>query len=167
MSDRRIFANEYSNFELWKKAILRWDLCQFCPSSASCLRAFPWDGAGHGWRGRAACFPHGKGVQPCHIVHLLLIYLFAFPVQCIRKWGCLVSAQYCQLGLWRKNKTNFCKTAMTNATKVTQWKLGQTELKDKTLPKALRTPALTALTGKFGLLGVIWFVRFGFVGLVW
>ena len=36
----------------------------------------------------------------------------------------------------------------------------------ETLPKALRTQALTALTSKFGLLGLVWFPRFGLVGLV-
>ena len=40
----------------------------------------------------------------------------------------------------------------------------------KTLPKALRTQALTALTSNFGLVGLvrwIWLGRFGLVGLVW
>ena len=47
----------------------------------------------------------------------------------------------------------------------------------KTLSKALRTQALTALTSSFGLvevwfsllgrLGLIWFGRFGSVGLDW
>ena len=34
----------------------------------------------------------------------------------------------------------------------------------KTLPKALRTQALTALTSSFGL---VWWVWFGLAGLVW
>ena len=47
---------------------------------------------------------------------------------------------------------------------------------EETLPNALRTQALTALTGNFGLvgwlsmlgrLGLIWFGSFGFAGLVW
>ena len=38
---------------------------------------------------------------------------------------------------------------------------------NKTLPKALRTQALTALTSKFGLVGLVWFGRLGLVGLVW
>ena len=41
---------------------------------------------------------------------------------------------------------------------------------DKTLPKALRTQALTALTSNFGLVGLVrwvWLGRFGLVGLVW
>ena len=41
---------------------------------------------------------------------------------------------------------------------------------EKTLPKALRTQALTALTSKFSLVGSVlqvWFGRFGLVGLVW
>ena len=45
----------------------------------------------------------------------------------------------------------------------------------ETLPKALRTQALTALTSNFGLVGLVrwvwlgrfWFGRFGLVGLVW
>ena len=37
----------------------------------------------------------------------------------------------------------------------------------KTLPKALRTQALTALTSNFGLVRWIWLGRFGLVGLVW
>ena len=40
----------------------------------------------------------------------------------------------------------------------------------KTLPKALRTQALTALTSNFGLVGLVrwvWLGRFGLVGLVW
>ena len=40
----------------------------------------------------------------------------------------------------------------------------------KTLPKALGTQALTALTSNFGLVGLVrwvWFGRFGLVGLVW
>ena len=40
----------------------------------------------------------------------------------------------------------------------------------KTLPKALRIQALTALTSNFGLVGLVWWVwfgRFGLVGLVW
>ena len=55
------------------------------------------------------------------------------------------------------------------------------ECKYKTLPKALRTQALTALTsnfgvvdlvwqiwfGRFGLVGLVWFGQFGLVGLVW
>ena len=43
-------------------------------------------------------------------------------------------------------------------------------LTPKTLPKALRTQALTALTSKFGLVGLVWygwFCGFGMVGLVW
>ena len=39
----------------------------------------------------------------------------------------------------------------------------------ETLPKALRTQALTALTSNFGLVGLVWYVwfgLFGFVGLV-
>ena len=43
----------------------------------------------------------------------------------------------------------------------------QCNLVQETLPKALRTQALTALTSKFGLLGLVWFGKFGFVGLVW
>ena len=42
-------------------------------------------------------------------------------------------------------------------------------LTPKTLPKALRTQALTALTSKFGLVCLVlwvWLGRFGFVGLV-
>ena len=42
--------------------------------------------------------------------------------------------------------------------------------KEKTLPKALRTQALTALTSNFGLVGLVrwvWLGRFGLVGLVW
>ena len=41
---------------------------------------------------------------------------------------------------------------------------------DETLPKALQTQVLTALTSKFGLAGLVWqvwFGRFGLVGLVW
>ena len=41
---------------------------------------------------------------------------------------------------------------------------------NETLPKALRTKALTALTSNFGLVGLIWWVwfgGFGLVGLVW
>ena len=40
----------------------------------------------------------------------------------------------------------------------------------KTLPKALRTQALTALTSNFGLVGLVrwvWLGRFDFVGLDW
>ena len=40
----------------------------------------------------------------------------------------------------------------------------------ETLPKALRTQALTALTSNFGLVGLVkwvWLGRFGLVGLVW
>ena len=40
----------------------------------------------------------------------------------------------------------------------------------KTLPKALRTQALTALISNFGLVGLVrcvWLGRFGLVGLVW
>ena len=37
----------------------------------------------------------------------------------------------------------------------------------KTLPKALRTQALTALTSNLGLVGLVWFGRLGLVGLVW
>ena len=40
---------------------------------------------------------------------------------------------------------------------------------EETLPKALRTKALTALTRKFSLVGSVlqvWFGRFGLVGLV-
>ena len=40
----------------------------------------------------------------------------------------------------------------------------------ETLPKALRTQALTALTSNFGLVGLVWqdwFGRFGLVSLVW
>ena len=40
----------------------------------------------------------------------------------------------------------------------------------KTLPKALRTQALTALTSNFGMVGLVrwvWLGRFGLVGLVW
>ena len=40
----------------------------------------------------------------------------------------------------------------------------------QTLPKALQTQALTALTSNFGLVGLVWqvsFGRFGFLGLVW
>ena len=37
-------------------------------------------------------------------------------------------------------------------------------LQNETLPKALRTQALTALTSSFGL---VWFGGFGLVGLVW
>ena len=40
----------------------------------------------------------------------------------------------------------------------------------KTLPKALRTQPLTALTSNFGLVGLVrwvWLGRFGLVGLVW
>ena len=33
--------------------------------------------------------------------------------------------------------------------------------KNETLPKALRTQALTALTSKFGLVGFVWWVWFG------
>ena len=39
----------------------------------------------------------------------------------------------------------------------------------ETLPKALRTQALTALTSSFGMVGLVWqvlFDRFGLVGLV-
>ena len=42
--------------------------------------------------------------------------------------------------------------------------------KRKTLPKALRTQALTTLTNNFGYIGLVryvWFCRFGLVGLVW
>ena len=45
-----------------------------------------------------------------------------------------------------------------------------TPANDKTLPKALRTQALTALTSNFGLVGLVWqvwFGRFGLVGMVW
>ena len=35
----------------------------------------------------------------------------------------------------------------------------------ETLPKALRTQALTALPSNFGLVGFVW--RFDLVGLVW
>ena len=41
---------------------------------------------------------------------------------------------------------------------------------EKTLPKALRTQALTALTSNFGLVGLVRWVllsRFGLVCLVW
>ena len=41
---------------------------------------------------------------------------------------------------------------------------------NKTLPKALRTQALTALTSNFGLVGLVrwaWLGRFGLVGFVW
>ena len=44
------------------------------------------------------------------------------------------------------------------------------KLKKKTVPKALRTQALTALTKNFGLVGLVrwvWLWRFGLVGLVW
>ena len=40
----------------------------------------------------------------------------------------------------------------------------------KTLPKALRTQALTALTSNFGLVGLVrwvWIGRFDLVGFVW
>ena len=40
----------------------------------------------------------------------------------------------------------------------------------ETLPKALRTQALTDLTSSFGWLGLdwqVWFGRFGWLGLVW
>ena len=43
-------------------------------------------------------------------------------------------------------------------------------LKTKTLPQALRTQALTALTSNFSLVGLVWcvwFGAFGLVGLVW
>ena len=40
-------------------------------------------------------------------------------------------------------------------------------LQNKTLPKALRTQALTTLTSCFGLVLWVQFSRFGFVGLVW
>ena len=43
-------------------------------------------------------------------------------------------------------------------------------LTPKTLPKALRTQALTALTSKFGLVGLVWYGWFGrlcMIGLVW
>ena len=46
----------------------------------------------------------------------------------------------------------------------------QCNLVQETLPKALRTQALTALTSKFGLVGLVWqawFGGFGTVGLVW
>ena len=46
----------------------------------------------------------------------------------------------------------------------------RTRKKEKTLPKALRTQALTALTKNFGLVGLVrwvWLGRFGLVGLVW
>ena len=36
-----------------------------------------------------------------------------------------------------------------------------------TLPKALRTQALTTLTSNFGLVRYFWLGRFGLVGLVW
>ena len=42
--------------------------------------------------------------------------------------------------------------------------------KKKTLPEALRTQGLTALTSNFGLIGLVWqvlFGRFGLVGLDW
>ena len=41
---------------------------------------------------------------------------------------------------------------------------------EQTLPKALRTQALTALISNFGLLGLVgqvWFGRFGLVSLIW
>ena len=44
------------------------------------------------------------------------------------------------------------------------------QLIDETLPKALRTQALTALTKNFGFVGLVrwvWLGRFGLVGLVW
>ena len=44
------------------------------------------------------------------------------------------------------------------------------DILSKTLPKALRTQALTALTSNFGLVGLVrkvWLGRFGLVGLVW
>ena len=43
---------------------------------------------------------------------------------------------------------------------------GEGRLKRKTLPKALRTQALTALTSNFGLVGLVWLGRFGLAGLV-
>ena len=43
----------------------------------------------------------------------------------------------------------------------------KTNFSNKTLPKALRTQALTALTSSFGLVWWVWFGRFGLVGLVW
>ena len=41
------------------------------------------------------------------------------------------------------------------------------EIHLKTLPKALRTQALTSLTSNFGLVGLAWFDRFSLEGLVW
>ena len=44
------------------------------------------------------------------------------------------------------------------------------KIQNKTLPKALRTQVLTALTSKFGLVGLVWWIwfgRFGLVGLIW
>ena len=55
------------------------------------------------------------------------------------------------------------------ALKETFLKLSKTQI--KTLPKALRTQALTALTSNFGLVGLVQYavgyVSFGLVGLVW
>ena len=46
----------------------------------------------------------------------------------------------------------------------------ENEIEEKTLPKALRTQALTALTKNFGFVGLVrwvWLGRFGLIGLVW
>ena len=40
------------------------------------------------------------------------------------------------------------------------------QMQNKTLPKALRTQASTALTSNFDLVWWVWFGRFGLVGLV-
>ena len=40
-------------------------------------------------------------------------------------------------------------------------------LKKKTLPNALRTQALTALTSNFDVVDLVWQIWFGLVGLVW
>ena len=56
-----------------------------------------------------------------------------------------------------------------NSTETQRWKTVD-QMKKKTLPKALRTQALTALTSNFGLVGLVRWIRlgrFGLVGLVW
>ena len=63
---------------------------------------------------------------------------------------------------------------------MTKKSINERKKKRKTLPKALRTQAVTTLTShfsleclvhltqlaKFGLAGLVWFGRFGLVGLV-
>ena len=74
------------------------------------------------------------------------------------------------LVIWRRSISNSANQHESFLSRKSLSMTQQLSLPGKTLPKALQTQVLAALTSNFGLVGLVWqvsFGRFGLVGLVW